>query len=79
MLEEKANSRKTDNAGELDDHELLELMTLRFTDRELELLVFCLKQYLGHLLGRIKAGLTGMWTELRELGARIKGACLQTP
>lgn len=79
LLEEKARSRKTDDADKLDDHELMELVTQRFTDRELELLVLCLKHYLGHLVGRIKARLTGMWAELKELVARIKGGRLHPP
>jgi len=79
LLEEKARSRKTGDAEQLDDSELMDLVRQRFTDRELELLVFCLKQYLGRLLGRFKARLTEMWTELKELGVRIRGAHLKMP
>jgi hypothetical protein len=81
LLEEKQKSRKeacTDEIQDLDDDELKRLLTERFEDNEMDLLVFALKLALKRVVECAKSWLAKKKNRLLELVQRIKGARLLT-
>ena len=81
LLEEKKKSRKetaVDELEDLDDEELERLLTVRFGDDDLDLLVFLMKMLLKRAVQRIRTWLAGKKKQALALVQRIKGARLLT-
>lgn len=81
LLAEKKKSRKdacTDEIQDLDDAELKRVLTEKFEDNELELLVFAFKLALKRLVERAKGWLAQKKKQLAELVQELRGACLLT-